>query len=119
MKYCLFGLCALFTVGSASAQSSVTIYGTVDVGVQHGQASGPGSDSMNRVASGLYNGSKIGFRGQEDLGGGMSATFVLEGQPPLAPFAGFGIGRAIAAGLAAAEVVLVMFRSCFTCMERR
>ncbi|MGH8807654.1 MAG: porin [Noviherbaspirillum sp.] len=61
--------------GAASAQTNVTIYGVADVGFQRVDND---RDSTNRVDSGLQSGSRIGFRGTEDLGGGLSAIFTLE-----------------------------------------
>lgn len=62
--------------GSAMAQSNVTIYGLVDVGLVHdgGQPGG----SITKLSSGVFNGSRWGLRGREDLGGGLSAVFTLE-----------------------------------------
>lgn len=70
----------LASVGSvAVAQSSVTIYGVVDVGVQT-RNKAPGSDeSVSEVRSGNLSPSIWGFRGSEDLGDGMKAFFNLEG----------------------------------------
>ena len=77
MKKVLFTLLALGAAsGGALAQSSVTIYGVADAGlVLDKDAAG---DRLNRVASGVASGSRIGFKGKEDLGGGLAATFVLE-----------------------------------------
>lgn len=61
----------------AFGQSAVTLFGVVDVSVQRLRADGVGS--ATRVASGSNATSRIGFRGQEDLGGGMGAGFWLEG----------------------------------------
>ncbi len=61
--------------GAAFAQSSVTIYGLVDVGVQ-GLSNGNGKQA--KVESGQESGSRLGFKGTEDLGGGLKANFVLE-----------------------------------------
>ncbi|RFB71169.1 MULTISPECIES: porin [unclassified Herbaspirillum] len=60
---------------AASAQSSVTIYGVVDEGLAYENA---GAGGAFRVDSGLQSGSRIGFKGTEDLGGGLKANFVLE-----------------------------------------
>ena len=62
--------------GAASAQSSVTVYGVADAGVvfERGGANG----SLNKLTSGIESGSRLGFRGTEDLGGGLAANFVLE-----------------------------------------
>ncbi|MDL2354660.1 MAG: porin [Pseudomonadota bacterium] len=61
--------------GAASAQSNVTIYGIVDAGLV--RESG-GTSNYTKITSGVGSASRIGFRGTEDLGGGMSALFTLE-----------------------------------------
>lgn len=72
MKKSLLALAALTAfAGAASAQSSVTLYGRVDLSV----GKGPGSDAK-QMANG--SGSRLGFRGVEDLGGGLSAIFNIE-----------------------------------------
>ena len=80
MKKSLLALAALATLttlsGAASAQSSVTVYGIVDVGIV--QDSGTLGDSVLRLHSGIANGSRLGFKGTEDLGGGMSAFFDIQ-----------------------------------------
>ena len=60
----------------ALAQSSVTIYGLVDTGLV--VESGGGSGRIVKLSGGVSGGSRIGFTGKEDLGGGMSALFLLE-----------------------------------------
>ena len=67
---------AALSAGSALAQSNVTIYGVVDVGLVH--ESGGASGSVNNLNSGLASGSRIGFKGKEDLGNGFAVNFVLE-----------------------------------------
>ncbi|CAM5504869.1 porin [Thauera mechernichensis] len=63
----------------AFAQSNVTIYGVVDMGYQYTSGSDTKSlKSRSGVDSGLQSGSRIGFRGTEDLGNGLKAGFVLE-----------------------------------------
>ena len=76
MKKSLLALAVLgaFT-GIASAQTSVTIYGVADVGITREDN---GVSTTNRLDSGNQSGSRLGFRGNEDLGGGLSAQFVLE-----------------------------------------
>lgn len=74
--------------GAAFAQSSLTIYGNIDVGFDHvkrtlGDPAGGSLStklSTNRVGPDLSSQSSLGFRGTEDLGDGMKAGFVLEGQ---------------------------------------
>lgn len=76
MKKTLVAIAALTAV-SAFAQSSVTLFGIVDAGF--GRISGAGTSVTGVTNSGIAS-SRLGFRGTEDLGGGMSASFHLEGQ---------------------------------------
>lgn len=70
---------ALATIASAAAaQSSVTLYGTVDAGVLYQNRAATGQGSQVQLATGGINPSVWGLRGNEDLGGGMAATFDLE-----------------------------------------
>lgn len=79
MKKSLLALAALTAfVGAASAQSSVTIFGIVDVNVRN-QDNGSVGDITSLSTSGAAT-SRIGFRGIEDLGGGLRAGFWLEGE---------------------------------------
>jgi predicted porin len=91
MKKSLIALAALSAFATAAqAQSSVTIYGTVDVGYGEtkttvsGDVTGAGSLNGVRKTSTTGNGdgglstSILGFRGTEDLGGGKNAVFQLE-----------------------------------------
>jgi len=83
MKKSLLALAVLGAfAGAAQAQSSVTIYGIVDTGVTYTSkvATGNGDNTGSKFAmnSGVINGSRIGFKGVEDLGGGLSAVFNLE-----------------------------------------
>jgi predicted porin len=75
MKKSLIALAVLAAAGAASAQSSVTLFGIVDATIAHGR--GAISNKTQLTDSG-YNSSRLGFRGTEDLGGGMSASFWLE-----------------------------------------
>lgn len=63
----------------AQAQSNVQVYGLMDAGVEYVTNAGPNGNSMTRVVSGGKNTSRWGFRGTEDLGGGLKAVFNLEG----------------------------------------
>jgi predicted porin len=88
MKKSLFALAAVSAfAGVAQAQSSVTVYGLVDAGVgvtnidyntvqKQNQTTIGGFQSAN--GTGNLSGSRLGFRGVEDLGGGNRAGFVLE-----------------------------------------
>jgi len=59
----------------AFAQSNVTVYGVVDAGFEHTRSAGVNTSG---VASGGMSDSRIGFKGQEDLGNGVTAKFVVE-----------------------------------------
>jgi len=65
-------------MSTASAQTSVTIYGIVDAGLTHTTNDGPVGDRTT-VDAGQMQTSRWGFKGTEDLGGGMKARFGLEG----------------------------------------
>lgn len=68
----------LASIGLAQAQSSVTLYGTLDAGVQQiGKADG--SKNVTAFADSALTSSIWGLRGSEDLGGGTKATFNVEG----------------------------------------
>ena len=76
MKKNLLALAALTLVsGAAFAQSSVTLYGVADVGIGKEAGKKVGMISGNAVNNAT---SYIGFRGIEDLGGGLKAGFRLE-----------------------------------------
>jgi predicted porin len=74
----LLGTCvALAAPGTVLAQSSVTLTGLIDASV--GSSRAPGSDdTVYNVDSGKMTTSWIGFRGSEDLGGGLSAVFTID-----------------------------------------
>lgn len=60
------------------AQSSVTIYGDLDEGLQYLTHAGPGNHAVFGLQSGNASPSRIGLSGKEDLGGGYAALFKLE-----------------------------------------
>ena len=76
MQKTLIVLALLAATGTASAQSSVTVYGKIDLGlvIDSGAAAG----KSVRLSSGVTGGSRLGFKGAEDLGDGYKAAFVLE-----------------------------------------
>ncbi len=81
MKKTLIALAVLAASGAAMAQSSVTLYGVLDIGfgkvkgqkwgMNNGEGYGDGGDGFNST-------SVIGFRGSEDLGGGLKGNFNLQ-----------------------------------------
>jgi len=83
MKKSLLALAVLGAfAGAVQAQSSVTIYGIVDEGITYNSKvatnNAGASGSQFQVNSGVIQGSRLGFKGTEDLGGGLSAIFALE-----------------------------------------
>ncbi|RIX78573.1 porin [Acidovorax cavernicola] len=95
MKKSLVALAALAVAGVASAQSSVTLFGVVDASISGYSSTsrdlngatflnpfylnkGSVKASRRELANSGYNSSRLGFRGTEDLGGGLAASFWLE-----------------------------------------
>lgn len=77
--------------GTAQAQSAVEVYGVVDMGFvresgtiagldSNGPAAGgtPVTAGGNKLSSGAQSGTRVGFKGTEDLGNGLKGLFVLE-----------------------------------------
>ncbi|SAL44246.1 porin [Caballeronia peredens] len=63
---------------SAFAQSSVTLYGVADVSVRYLTNANANNDGKLFMTNGAITNSRIGFKGSEDLGGGLKAIFQLE-----------------------------------------
>lgn len=77
MKKSILALAALASLATiASAQSSVTLFGVVDVAAR--QVKNGSAGSLAQLASGSNATSRFGMRGVEDLGGGLRAGFHLE-----------------------------------------
>lgn len=107
MKKTVLALAAIAASSAAFAQSSVTLYGVVDASVESvkGNANGK-STTFNRVSSGNLAVSRLGFKGVEDLGGGLKAKFQLEATVSAdtgASASGRFFDRAAWVGLASAE----------------
>jgi predicted porin len=83
MKKLLLALLAVSGISVVQAQSSVTIYGILDVGYIGKNMKGTPSTATNTLNSNQFGSSaeqssRLGFRGVEDLGGGTSAFFTIE-----------------------------------------
>ncbi|MES2118548.1 MAG: porin [Pseudomonadota bacterium] len=76
MQKLLLGLVTLFASAMSCAQSSVTVFGVADVAVNSTKADGLAP--LTRVVSGGNAVSRLGFKGREDLGGGLYVGFWLE-----------------------------------------
>lgn len=75
MKRSLAFALAAGVCGCATAQSSVAVFGTLDIGLMRGIGT---ISSRTQLSSTNTTSSRLGFRGVEDLGGGMKAGFWLE-----------------------------------------
>ncbi|MES2585366.1 MAG: porin [Pseudomonadota bacterium] len=96
MKKSLFAIAAVTAfAGAAQAQSSVTVYGIMDVGYVGGNSRVASGTAVNKATgntfgSGAESTSRLGFKGVEDLGGGTSAFFTVElGLDPTSSTSGF------------------------------
>jgi predicted porin len=81
MKKTLIALAAVAATGAAFAQSTVTLFGIVDAGyasVKNSSTATAASTKKSGITNSGLNSSRLGFRGEEDLGGGMKAGFWLE-----------------------------------------
>jgi predicted porin len=72
----IIATCVALLGSAAHAQTNVQIYGLIDSAIVV-ESGGP-KGSATKIESGVSNGSRIGFKGTEDLGGGTSAIFLLE-----------------------------------------
>lgn len=77
MKKTFFLMTLLGTAMAANAQTNVTIYGVVDIGINYDNGTSAAGKTL-ALKSGQQSGSRLGLKGTEDLGSGMSASFVLE-----------------------------------------
>ncbi|MDE1948953.1 MAG: porin [Burkholderiales bacterium] len=76
MKKSLLALAVLGAfAGAASAQSSVTVFGLVDQSINRIDN---GGETVTQVKSNQLASNRLGFRGTEDLGGGLNAGFWIE-----------------------------------------
>lgn len=86
MKKTIAALAVMGAFAGAASAADVTLYGIVDTGLMYkwqdteGFYNGQGvdSDSQFTMESGMNYGSRFGLKGSEDLGNGMTVSFVLE-----------------------------------------
>jgi len=87
--------------GWAVAQSNVTVYGVVDTAYVYSTGERQGALKKNANFSGIQSGglagSRLGFKGQEDLGNGLKAVFTLEYALNLDADEGVGVGSTLKA----------------------
>jgi predicted porin len=68
----------LAACGASFAQSSVTLYGVVDMGYNTDKKTVGTVAAKTTGLTAILSGSRLGFRGTEDLGGGLKANFTVE-----------------------------------------
>lgn len=80
MKQHLLGAALLGALSAtAMAQSTVAVYGSIDAGLRNlTNVDAAGDSKLTMGSNGTFRSNRLGFKGSEDLGGGMKANFVLE-----------------------------------------
>jgi general bacterial porin, GBP family len=97
-----FAVVIYLTSSCAFSQTNLTLYGTADTGIQ---VSKFGNGTQYNLASGIADGSRLGFKGSEELGNGYKAIFVLESRVELDiggqsnGMIGHGVGQNLVKGL--------------------
>ena len=81
-KKSLIAVAALSALAGSAMAADVTIYGRIDTGFRYSNVDYDvaGVDDMTKfeMSSGNYTGNRVGIKGSEDLGNGMTVGFVLE-----------------------------------------
>lgn len=105
MKKSLLALAVMGAfAGAAYAQSSVTVYGIVDLGFDSTSNGADTNGRTNGIKSGGQSASRIGFKGTEDLGNGLKALFQLEATLQADTGAAFGAPTGAAPGAGSPNV---------------
>ncbi|CDG81091.1 porin [Janthinobacterium agaricidamnosum] len=80
MKHAIIGIALLGGLpGLVLAQSNVDVYGSIDAGLRNRTNVNQAGDSQLTMGSnGTFRSNRLGFKGTEDLGGGLKANFLLE-----------------------------------------
>jgi len=94
------------TLGGAVSAQNVTIYGILDASAVN---TDNGAFSSTEVNSGFLVSSRLGFRGEEDLGGGLKALFKLESRLGFDNYGGMGASQQITNGTLATGLSPAIF----------
>jgi predicted porin len=98
MKKHLIAAATLATLSTAAFAQNVTMYGFIDLGLFHSNNANANGQSVTKMsqAGGNFFPSMYGFTGTEDLGGGMKASFNLQGSmDPARGLGGTGVGNGL------------------------
>ena len=81
-KKSLIAVAALSALAGSAMAADVQIYGRIDTGLRYSQVdydvAGIDDKTTFEMASGNYTGNRVGIKGSEDLGNGLTVGFVLE-----------------------------------------
>ena len=70
-------IATVMSLSSVMALAQVSVYGVIDTSVQSFNS---GKETLTRMQDNVFNTSRLGFKGSEDIGYGLKANFQLEGQ---------------------------------------
>ena len=68
---------AMAAMATMASAQNVSVYGVIDTGLQNYNT---GAATLTRATDGILATGRLGFRGTEDLGGGLKVGFTLEGK---------------------------------------
>ncbi len=74
----LLAASTLAAAQTTPAASTVTVYGLIDAAMRQANNASANRGTLRSMEDGIFTGSRLGFRGREDLGGGLSAVFTME-----------------------------------------
>lgn len=78
MKKQLLAVAVVSAFAAPAIAQNVTVYGVIDTGIQTHDTGAATEGNATRAVDGVLATSRFGFKGSEDLGGGMTASFALE-----------------------------------------
>lgn len=78
MKKTLLALATMSVFTGVAHAEDVTLYGVIDEAYRFSTHANSSGNSLNQITDGMQQGSRLGFKGSEDLGGGLKAIFQLE-----------------------------------------
>lgn len=76
---CTLAVASLLLAVTARAEATLTLYGVADIALHVDSNAGGNGERRLALSPGATGGSRFGFKGVEDLGGGLTASFRLEG----------------------------------------
>lgn len=103
MKKHLIAAAVAASIAAPAMAQNVSIYGVIDTAIQsYDNGAASAGSSLTRSNDGILSSSRLGFKGSEDLGGGMKANFTLEQAVTPSTAAATGFTRGAWIGLSGA-----------------